>query len=91
MSKKSFGTAPKPKPLTDNDILAFERGGKGTDTPSKAKPTEVTKRLSLDLPATMHTRFKTACTATGQRMNAEIIAFIEERTVQLEKEAGLSR
>jgi len=50
-----------------------------------------TKRLSVDLPAKLHTRFKTACSATSNKMAAEITAFIEARTAELETEAGISR
>jgi hypothetical protein len=98
MSKKTFSAAPKPKQQpTDDQILAFERGGAGHDTraatpqPTKAAPAEPTKRLSLDLPASTHTRFKTACSATGRKMVAELQAYIERRTAELEEEAGLTR
>ena len=98
MSKKTFSAAPKPKQQpTDDQILAYERGGAGHDTtraeeqapkPERAEPS---KRLSVDIPASMHTRFKTACTATGRKMVGELQAFIEERTAELEEEAGISR
>lgn len=97
MSKKTFSAAPKPKQPTDDQILAFERGGAGHDTireassPIKAAPQEPTKRLSLDLPETLHTRFKTACSATSRKMVAELQAYIEARTAELEAEAGLTR
>ncbi len=97
MSRKTFAAAPKPKQPTDEQILAFERGGAGHDTqaqdpePPKNAPTEPTKRLSLDLPASMHTRFKTACSATGRKMVAELQDYIEQRTIDLEQEAGISR
>lgn len=52
---------------------------------------EPTKRLSIDLPASVHTRFKTACSATGTKMVGELLAFIEQRTRELEEEAGISR
>lgn len=98
MSKKTFSAAPKPKQQpTDDQILAFERGGAGHDTTQAAKPApkpvveEATKRLSLDLPASMHTRFKTACSATNRKMVAELQAFIETRTAELEDEAGITR
>jgi len=52
---------------------------------------EPAKRLSLDLPAAVHTRFKTACSATGRKMVAEIQDFIERRTAELEAEAGIAR
>ena len=46
------------------------------------------KRLSLDLPQSLHTRFKTACSATRRKMGNELRAFIAARTEELEKEAG---
>lgn len=39
----------------------------------------------------MHTRFKTACSATNRKMVAELQAFIETRTAELEDEAGITR
>ena len=98
MSKKTFSAAPKPKQPTDDQILAFERGGAGHDRTraslSVAKVTatdEPTKRLSLDLPASLHTRFKTACSATDRKMVGELQAYIEARTKELEDEAGITR
>ncbi|NDW02750.1 hypothetical protein G0A00_26060 [Yangia sp. PrR002] len=52
---------------------------------------EPTKRLSLDLPAGLHTRFKTACSATDRKMVGELQAYIEARTKELEDEAGITR
>lgn len=98
MSKKTFSAAPKPKQQpTDDQILAFERGGAGHDTiradkpVAKTMPDEPTKRLSLDLPASLHTRFKTACSATDRKMVGELQAFIEQRTQELEEDAGITR
>ena len=93
MSKKTFAAAPKPKQPTDDQILAFERGGTGHDTKREVRPApksvsqEPTKRLSLDLPETLHRRFKTACSATSRKMVAELQEFIEARTAELEVEA----
>ena len=98
MSKKTFSAAPKPKQPTDDQSLAFERGGAGHDTTRAPKPVakaattdELTKRLSLDLPASLHTRFKTACSATDRKMVGELQAYIEARTKELEDEAGITR
>ena len=98
MSKKTFSAAPKPKQQpTDDQILAFERGGAGHDTTRadqpvvKTVPDEPTKRLSVDLPASLHTRFKTACSATDRKMVGELQVFIEQRTQELEEDAGLTR
>lgn len=52
---------------------------------------EPTKRLSLDLPQSMHTRFKTACSATGRKMAVELQQYIELRTSEMETEAGIVR
>lgn len=92
MSKKTFSEAPKPKQPTDDQILAFERGGAGHDKPaSKSVEAQIepVKRLSVDLPASAHTRFKTACSATGRKMTAELHELIEQRTQELETQAGI--
>jgi hypothetical protein len=99
MSKKTFAAAPKPRQPTAEEIEAFERNGAGHDrqpdpaaaTPATAAPAEASKRLSLDLPASVHTRFKTACSATGRKMVGELQDFIERRTAELEAEAGITR
>lgn len=103
MSKKTFTAAPKPRQPTVDEIAAFEHGGVGHDRPQTGipvvpaaiavipKPAEPTKRLSLDLPASAHIRFKTACSATGRKMVGELAGFIERRTAELETEAGITR
>ena len=100
MAQKHFAPAPKPaKQPTNEQIAAFERGGTGHDTPDRRTraPTvaqkvkaEPTKRLSLDLPQSLHTRFKTACSATSRKMVNEMQAFIKARTEELEKEASIT-
>ena len=99
MSKKTFTAAPKPRQLTAEEIAAYEQNGAGHDRsrntgaapPAPKQPEEPTKRLSLDLPATTHVRFKTACSATGRKMVRELETFIERRTAELEAEAGITR
>jgi hypothetical protein len=94
MSKKTFAAAPKPRQPTADEIDAFEQNGTGHDRKAAAAmtaPTEPSKRLSLDLPVSMHTRFKTACSATNRKMVSELQDFIERRTAELESEAGISR
>ncbi len=99
MAKKNFATAPKPpKAPTDDQIAQFERGGTGHDrgkenaalTQPQKLAAEPSKRLSLDLPQTLHTRFKTACSATNRKMVGELQAYIEARTTELESEAGIT-
>jgi hypothetical protein len=99
MSKKTFTAAPKPRQPTAEEIEAFERNGAGHDrqpapvaaVPATVAPAEPSKRLSLDLPASVHTRFKTACSATGRKMVGELQDFIKRRTTELEAEAGITR
>lgn len=79
MSSKSFAQAPKPKPLTADVIEAFERCGAGQDTQThfspkpekrevaKTEKDEPTRRLSIDLPKSLHRRFKTACTKADKK------------------------
>jgi hypothetical protein len=95
---KTFTQAPKPKPLTAEVISAFERGGAGQDTqthispkvekrePVKVEQAEPTRRLSIDLPESLHRRFKTACSRKDKKMLAEVTNFITRRTVELEKD-----
>jgi hypothetical protein len=100
MSKKTFTAAPKPKQPSLEEIEAYEKGGAGHDSRPAAPsivhapppaPVEAAKRLSLDLPTSVHTRFKTACSATGRKMVGEIQDFIERRAAELEAEAGIAR
>ena len=97
MSKKTFTAAPRPRQLSAEEIEAFERNGAGHDrqpAPAAvpiAAPAEPSKRLSLDLPASVNRRFKTACSATGRKMVGELQQLIERRTAELEVEAGIVR
>ncbi len=50
---------------------------------------EPIKRLSIILPESLHTRFRTACSATNRKMITEIRRFVTQRTEELEDEAGL--
>jgi hypothetical protein len=45
-------------------------------------------RLTIDLAEPDHTRFKTACAMTRRKMVEEVRTFIEQRTAELEGEAG---
>lgn len=94
---KTFSQAPKPRPLSPDVIAAFERGGTGQDTQTHIPPkvetrepvltakAEPIRRLSIDLPESLHRRFKTACAKADKKMLAEVTSFIERRTVELEK------
>lgn len=45
-------------------------------------------RLTIDLPESVHTRFKTACVRSKRKMVDEVRDFIEQRTIELEGEAN---
>ncbi len=47
---------------------------------------EPTRRLSIDLPASLHRRFKTACSKKDKHMQTEVEKFIIRRTTELEKD-----
>jgi len=94
---KTFVQAPRPKPpLSDEAIVAFERGGLGHDTRNVTRPVveipkptndgqqEEMKRLSIDLARSLHRRFKTVCSRHDTTMLDEVVAFIERRTLELE-------
>jgi RNase P protein component len=95
---KTFAQAPKPRALSPDVIAAFERSGAGQDTQThisakvekreaaNAVKREQTRRLSIDLPESLHRRFKTACSRTDRKMLAEVAEFIAQRTVELEGE-----
>src|SRR5437879_1501379 len=94
---KTFAQAPKPKPLSADVIAAFERRGAGQDTQTHISPkvekqqtakvdeAEPTRRLSIDLPESLHRRFKTACTRTDKKMIVEVTNFVKRRTMELEQ------
>jgi hypothetical protein len=59
-----------------------------TTEPQAHVPTKVVetmKRLSIDMPASLHRRFKVACTTADKVMVGEVLAFIEQRTAELER------
>ncbi|SMH26067.1 hypothetical protein [Mesorhizobium australicum] len=81
MSKKNFAAAPKPAALSAEQE-AYISKGRGKDTaPANNEPTA---RLSVDLPRSMHKRFKIACEQADTKMVTELLAFIERRTTELE-------
>ena len=53
--------------------------------PAKVAEAEPTARLSIDLPKSLHRRFKTACAKADLKMVAEVMNLIERRTRDLEK------
>lgn len=91
MSKKSFKTAPKPdEKQTAEAIDRFVSSGPGKDSVSakaetqKAVNDEPTKRLTVDMPKSLHIRFKSLCAQHDTKMNDEIRQFIEKRCDELQ-------
>ena len=68
-----------------------QRDAKAAEDAVKAKQAQITseakKRICLDLPARTHLRFKKACVSTNRKMTTELLILIEQRIVELEKEA----
>lgn len=86
MSKKSFKAAPKPdEKQTAEAIDRFVSSGPGKDSGSvntgtqKAVNNEPMKRLTVDMPKSLHLRFKSLCAQHDTKMNDEIRQFIERR------------
>lgn len=92
MSKKTFKSPPKPQP-SQEAIERFINDGHGrdveatnTDTQKSVKAdSEPTARLTVDLPRSLHRRFKGLCSMSGLKMNDEIRQFIERRATELEQ------
>jgi hypothetical protein len=84
MSAKTFKTAARPKPPTSDQIVAFERTG-AVKSATGEDVKEPPARVSLDIPAELHARFKAACARSRLKMTGELLAFIERRTTELEK------
>ena len=68
-------------PTATNELVAATKPQAHIHT----KLAEPMKRLSVDMPANLHRRFKRACTAAEKVMVAEVLAFIEQRTAELER------
>jgi hypothetical protein len=70
MSKKvSFGT--KPSAQTDSQESA--------DRWVEDRTTEPTKRLTIDVPASLHARIKATCALRGEKMAEAIREILEEQ------------
>jgi hypothetical protein len=99
MTKKTFKSIPRTsRQLAPEEIEQFVNDGPGrdvqtgnTETQKTVKDetqlsvkTEPTARLTVDLPQSVHRRFKAVCGLAGIKMNEEIRQFIERRTAELE-------
>lgn len=82
---KTFKTAPRPsgQPSVDQ-MAAYVRSGAGKD---KAEE-EATARMSVDLPESLHRRYKAACVRAGLKMSADVTSWVERRAAELEAQVG---
>lgn len=81
---KSFKTAAlraAGQPSVDQ-MNAYVRSGAGKDR----KQEEPTARISVDVPESIHRRYKAACVMAGVRMSADLASWVEKRVVELEKQ-----
>jgi hypothetical protein len=70
MASKSFKTVPTPpRQPTNEQIDAFVNKAAAPTPPPTNEPTA---RLSLDIPAELHSRFKSACARSRLKMTAEL-------------------
>ena len=92
MSKKNFKTSLKPQP-TPEAIDKFVSEGHGRDVQSmdteikKHRNTEdePMKRLTIDLPESLHRQFKSLTGLEGSKMVDEVRQFIERRVAEATK------
>ena len=54
-------------------------GTRGETAATPATPGEPTKRLTIDLPESLHRRVKVGCAMEGTSVAAEVRAFLERR------------
>ena len=100
--KKTKEDLKKPPPArkpTPSQVEKYIEGGSGRDTEMQDSVSTVTKtylkpgasRLTVDLPRSLHRRFKIACTIAEIKMNDEIRQLIDRRCAELETSADAAR
>lgn len=70
---------------TQEAAIPRSRESMNTEMPP---PPESMARLTVDLPESVHLRFKIACARSRRKMVQELREFIEQRTVELEAQSG---
>ena len=77
MTKKvTFGRA-APTPRSADDWVSGSGLEEAREAPSSPEPAEPMKRLTIDVPKSLHTRIKAACALRGSKMVDEIRALLE--------------
>lgn len=93
MTKKSFKAAPTPIAPQADAIDRFVQSGPGKDSVAgntqmqKAVNEEPLKRLTIEVPKSLHTRFKALCAQHETKMADEFRAFMERRCQELDNPA----
>lgn len=80
MTKKEIKFPKKPGtvPAAADEWVSSSRGTDAAASVVPAKPEEATKRLTLDIPESLHARVKSQCAKRGKKMVDEITALLEK-------------
>lgn len=83
MNKKvSFSARPAPQPSPAADQWVSERSA------GREPPAMTMKRLTIDLEAPKHSRFKALCAERGLKMADELRHLVDQRIAELERGQG---
>ncbi len=76
MKKVSIGSKPtaKPAPSSPDEWVSTD----STSPPQPTKPAEKTKRLTIDIPLSLHQRVKSQCALKGENM-ADVVRELLEK------------
>ena len=78
-----------------NSVNALSQNSSNTEiskvVDANGQAAETIVRLTIDLPESLHTRFKAGCAMTRRKMVDEVRRFIERRTAELERERDTAR
>lgn len=73
----------QPEPTHEQSRTPSNVGNRESTNEASKEPM---RRLSIDLPVSLHRRFKTACSKEDKHMQTEVEGFIVRRTAELEKD-----
>ena len=78
--RKKVAIGGKPSRATETTVVdAWVAKAPATAVEAPAAPAEPMKRLTIDVPASLHSRIKVQCAQEGQKMADVIRALLEER------------
>lgn len=78
MGKSVMFKNPAPRPVTADDWITNRGGTPEVPAPKPPAPAEPMKRLTIDIPETLHTRTKAGCAQRGTKM-ADLVRELLER------------